>query len=84
MRADPGTPPKKEKVKIAPLRSAIFPNHYRRPFCSAFIPISKTQSQKCGTKKSGFNKSENMALTQKGITRNLARRPAGQGQEICC
>jgi hypothetical protein len=81
MWADPRAPPKKKKVKIA---IAIFPNHYRRPFCAAFIANSKTQSQKCGTKKSGFGKGENMALTQKGITRNLARRPAGQGQEICC
>jgi hypothetical protein len=83
MWADPGTPPKKKKVKIAPLRSAIFSTHIRRPFCAAIISKHRINPPQLGQKRLASPKhknqtqKENMAIIEKGITRNPARRPAG-------
>jgi len=54
------------------------------PFLCRKFSQSSNQPEKCGTKKSGKPKPENMALARKGITGNHARRPAGHGQEMGC
>jgi len=71
-----------KRTKLLRLRSAIFPNHYRSPFCAAIKTPIKIGLQKFGIKKHGFRQIKNTAYIHTGIDKDHAQHRVGHGQEM--